>query len=150
MQKTRGQIGLIFLFMLLGYRVAKAETCLISGPRYSLIADTVHWSVKIESGHNCVGGIRFGNVEFDSMKLVSPPQSGQVALQGPGFTYTAKTDFGGQDSFTIEVLGAIGKRRGSSTIHVTVSVARGAPSGPAAPRSVDGPPASAAKPRNRQ
>lgn len=45
-----------------------------------------------------------------------------VTLQGPGFTYTARSDFQGEDSFSIVVAGSINKIYGSSTIHVRVSV----------------------------
>jgi hypothetical protein len=38
------------LLPLLGCRVATAERCLISGPRYNLTADVVTWSMKVESG----------------------------------------------------------------------------------------------------
>ena len=43
-------------------------------------------------------------------------------MRGPAFTYAAKSDFQGQDTFAIAVSGSINKRRGSSTIHVTVLV----------------------------
>src|SRR5262245_32294803 len=122
---------------LVGEREALAQTCVISGPRYMLIAETVQWSMEIKSGHRCVRGIRFRDVEFDRLTLVSPPQSGHVTIQGPAFTYVAKSDFDGHDSFILSVLGAISKRPGSSTIQVTISVigthrGLGAP-GPAEP-----------------
>ena len=107
---------------LVGEREALAQTCVISGPRYMLIAETVQWSMEIKSGHRCVRGIRFRDVEFDRLTLVSPPQSGHVTIQGPAFTYVAKADFDGKESFTLTVSGAVSKRRGSSTILVTVSV----------------------------
>jgi hypothetical protein len=78
--------------------------------------------MKIAAGRSCVHGVRFRNVEFQSLELVSPPRSGQISLQGPGFTYAAKADFRGEDSFSLAVFGAIYKTPGSSTIHVTVSV----------------------------
>jgi hypothetical protein len=104
--------------------------------------------MKIASGRSCVHGVRFGNVDVESVQLVSPPQSGQVELlQGPGFKYDAKADFGGQDAFSLAVVGTInnirGSTRGSSTIHVTVSVA-----GPPTPARSDTarPPVSVNKP----
>jgi hypothetical protein len=107
---------------LVGEREALAQTCVVSGPRYMLIAETVQWSMEIKSGHRCVRGVRFREVEFDRLTLVSPPQSGHVTIQGPAFTYVAKADFDGEDSFTLTVSGAVSKRRGSSTVLVTVSV----------------------------
>jgi hypothetical protein len=113
---------IILVFWLFGGGGASAQSCTVFGPRYNLIGDTVGWAMKIGSGSSCVRGVRFSNVEFQSLELVSPPRSGQIALQGSGFRYAAKADFRGEDSFSLEVLGAIYKTRGSSTIHVTVSV----------------------------
>jgi len=115
--------NVVFVALLLGLGAASAEPCHISGPRYNLKSDTVEWSMDIERSHSCVRGLRFANVAFQILKLVSKPQSGQIALQGPGFTYWANADRGGgKDSFTIVVAGQIRKKSGSSTIHVTVTV----------------------------
>jgi hypothetical protein len=45
-----------------------------------------------------------------------------VKLLGPGFSYTAKSDFEGQDSFTIQISGMLNGIRGSSDIRIIVSV----------------------------
>ena len=74
---------------------ALAQSCVVQAPRYNLATDTVDWSMKIASGRSCVRGLRFGNVEIESVKLVSRPQSGQVALEGPGFRYTSKPNYTG-------------------------------------------------------
>ena len=114
---------LIFLGLLsLGFGTAHAAECYISGPRYQLRSDTVEWRMQIAGGQTCIRGIRFNNVEFASIKLIAPPQSGRVALLGPAFSYTAKTDFTGEDTFAVAVSGAINRLNGSSTIHVVVSV----------------------------
>ena len=110
-----------------GVGAAFAGTCLTSGPGYQLVRDTVEWSMKIDSGQSCMVGLRFYNVVMDSAKLVSLPQSGGVTLQGLSFTYTAKPDFQGQDSFSIAVAGSIKRIYGSSTIHVTVSIGGASP-----------------------
>lgn len=117
---------IIFIYWLFGGQPVFAQTCSMDGPHYNLSADTVGWSMQITSGRSCVRGLRFGNVEIESVKLVSPPQSGEVELHGSGFTYTPKADFNGQDSFSLAVIGAIKKKRGTSTINVTVSVGQAA------------------------
>ena len=115
--------GAVFIVVLFGCRAASAERCaMITGPRYNLVADTVTWSMKTESDHRCLRGFRYANVEFERVTLISPPRSGQVVLQGWGFTYTPKDGFRGEDSFDVEVSGKIRKIRGTSTIHVSVSV----------------------------
>src|SRR6478752_5454747 len=104
------------------FRGAAAQSCVVQAPRYNLSADSVDWSIKIASGRSCVRGVRFGNVEIEGVKVVSRPQFGQVALEGPGFRYTSKPNYNGSDSFSLAVIGRINKIRGNSTIHVTVAV----------------------------
>jgi hypothetical protein len=135
----------LFVALLLGLGAASAEPCHIRGPRYNLVADTVHWSMEIRSGHSCTRGLRFTNVVIQGVKLVSRPQFGQIALLGSGFTYFAGVDVGGKDSFALTVVGEISKKFGTSTIQVTVSVID-PPRELATARSVDRPPAPAAKP----
>ena len=66
--------------------------------------------------------MRYGSVVLETVKVESPPQSGDVKLLGPGFSYKARQDFHGDDSFTVVVSGVINKVRGTSTIRVLVSV----------------------------
>ena len=99
--------------------------CHVDAPQYRLRDDTVSWSMTLINGHSCIRGVRFGNILFDSLKLISPPQFGGVALQGPGFIYSPGASFHGQDAFSLTVVGSVGGKRGSSTIEVTVSEAPG-------------------------
>jgi hypothetical protein len=110
----------LYMFWLLSVHSACAQSCPVVGPRYSLNGDTVHWSMRIASGRRCVRGVRFSRVVINSIRLVSPPLSGRLTLQGPGFTYIAKPDFNGQDSFSLEVFGMINGGQGNSIIQVTV------------------------------
>ena len=103
-------------------RAAPPSACVVNSPHYLLMSDNVDWSIKTRSGQTCVRGLRFGGVVIETVKLLSPPQSGDVKLLGPGFSYTAKPDFHGDDSFTVVVSGTINKVRGISTIRVLVSV----------------------------
>jgi hypothetical protein len=101
---------------------AYATDCVVNGPRYQLTSDLVNWSMKIGSGQGCIRGLRLNNVAIKSLQLVSPPQIGQVTLQGPSFTYSAKSEYEGEDSFTVVVSGTINRSSGSSTIRVSVFV----------------------------
>src|ERR1700730_2851487 len=103
-------------------RAAPASACVVTSPHYQLTSDNVDWSIKIGSGQTCVRGLRYGGVVLETVKLLSPPQSGEVKLLGPGFSYKARPDFHGDDSFTVEVSGIVNKVRGTSTIRVLVSV----------------------------
>ena len=116
-------ILIVLALRLAGVGTAFAQSCAISRSfsPYNLTADTVSWSMKIVPGTTCFGGLRYGNVDIVSVKLISPPSAGHVALQGPGFSYTAKANFHGEDTFTLAIFGAINNRRGNSTVRITVS-----------------------------
>ena len=99
-----------------------AQTCVTQAPRYALTSDTVDWSIQVASGQSCVRGLRLGNVVVEKVNLTTPPRSGNLQLEGPGFRYTANPGFHGEDSFMVEVSGLAGKVRGASTIRIVVSV----------------------------
>jgi hypothetical protein len=61
-------------------------------------------------------------MSISDVKLIASPQSGQVAINGPAFSYSAKPDFQGQDDFTIQVSGTMVRISGVSDIKVTVSI----------------------------
>src|SRR6516225_10051248 len=116
--------GATLLALLLVFvRPALGGACVLTvGSLYQLKSDTVDWTMQTSSGQSCIRGLRHARVTIDSAKLITPPQSGQVKLLGSGFSYTAKSDFEGQDSFTIQVSGMLNGVRGSSDIRIIVSV----------------------------
>ena len=94
--------GATLLALLLVFvRPALGDPCILTvGSLYELKSDAVDWTMQTSSGQSCIRGLRHKRVTIDTAKLISPPQSGQVKLLGPGFSYTAKSDFEGQDAFT--------------------------------------------------
>jgi hypothetical protein len=66
--------------------------------------------------------LRLANVALDSVKIISQPQSGQVALLGWGFSYSSTAGIGEKDSFTLALVGKVDKKPGGSTIEVAVSI----------------------------
>jgi hypothetical protein len=106
----------------LGAQGTPVYPCVVSGSRYHLMADSVNWSMRIASGESCIRGLRFNDVLIEDVRLVSPPRSGALELRGPGFIYSPRADFQGDDSFAVVVSGSIKGIRGHSTIQVTVSV----------------------------
>jgi hypothetical protein len=84
-----------------GVRAASADACVINSSGYLLKSDSVDWSLKMGSGQSCIRSFRFGSVVIQTVKLISPPQFGNVRLLGPGFSYTAKSNFHGEDSFAV-------------------------------------------------
>jgi hypothetical protein len=105
-----------------GFAQDFANSCSIYGRSYQLESDTVVWSMTIGSGQSCTRGVRTNQATLDSIKLIAPPQSGQVKLEGPGFVYKANSDFRGDDSFAILVSGKRNRISGTSTIRFAVSV----------------------------
>jgi hypothetical protein len=104
---------------------ALGDSCIFSlTPPYALKSDAVDWTMQIGSGKTCTRGLKYGAVTINNVKVTAPPQSGKVTVQGPGFSYTAKPDFEGQDEFTIQVSGTTVRMPGTSDIRVTVSVAK--------------------------
>lgn len=110
------------LSILAGGQPTYASQCFTNGPRYQLESDTVEWRMSVHSGENCVRGVRFSYVYKADVSLISLPQHGQVSVVGLGFSYTAKPDFHGEDSFVVGVAGSKKKTSGVSTIRVLVSV----------------------------
>jgi hypothetical protein len=95
----------LVISMSLGLGAAHAGPCIVSVRPYRLMADTVGWSMGVASGQNCIGDFRFNKVAVKNVMVTSPPESGQVTLQGSGFPYTSKSDFQGEDSFAVVVSG---------------------------------------------
>ena len=111
--------------MLLPAGPAFADTCVFSlMPPYGLNADLVNWEMRIVSGKTCTKGLNYSTVAISNVKLTIPPEFGKVTVQGPGFSYTANSDFEGQDTFTIQVTGNLVRMKGTSDIQVTVLVAK--------------------------
>jgi hypothetical protein len=61
--------------------------------------------MTIGTGRSSIRGVRFSNIQFESLKLISPPQSGEVVLRGSGFIYSPKPSFNGRDQFVLLVIG---------------------------------------------
>jgi hypothetical protein len=117
-------LGITSLATLLLFAMpALADSCIFSAaPPFQLSSDAVDWAMQIGSGASCTRGLKFGPINISDVKLIAHPQSGQVAIKGPSFSYTAKPDFQGEDDFMLRVSGTNVRMRGVSDIKVTVSV----------------------------
>ena len=117
-------LGIIsFATMLLFAVPAFADSCLFSAaPPFQLSSDAVEWTMQIASGTTCTRGLKLGSTNIKDVKLIAPPQSGKVDIQGPSFSYTAKAEFQGQDEFTVQVSGTVVRIAGVSDVKVRVSV----------------------------
>src|SRR5262245_65647198 len=111
----------LLALLLVSVRPALGDGCVLTaGSLYQLKSDAVDWTMRTDRGQSCIRGLRHNRATIDTAKLISPPQSGQVKLLGSGFSYTANSDFEGQDSFTIQVSGMLNGIRGrdrKSVVH---------------------------------
>jgi hypothetical protein len=101
---------------------AAAAECAITEPRGELDSDAIDLTLVIASGQSCVHGLRSRAMTLDTVSISSPAKFGEATVQGYSFTYRARSDFKGEDSFSIVVVGKNRGIRGTSTIHVLVSV----------------------------
>lgn len=100
---------------------ANAGECISRPERFALLSDTVSWSFTIQSGTECLQGLRGKTQLLDEVKLVESPSAGAVTISGPSFRYQASS-IAGHDQFRIAVSGENRRQRGSSIIAVDVTV----------------------------
>jgi len=113
-------IAVCAAFTALGARSAPAGVCLISGPTYNLMSDTIYWSMRSKAGQDCVRGLRGGAMILKSVELITAPKFGDVAVNGPSFVFTANPDAAGEDSFSLKMSGSINGLEGTSMIVIRV------------------------------
>src|ERR1700688_2845929 len=115
-------VGLLVTCLVVGAQSAKAGDCVPAGPPPKLDHESVNWAIVIASGQTCLRGLRSGTMIIESVAISAPAKSGQAMVQGYGFSYGAPSDFKGEDSFSVTVVGTNRGIRGNSIILVHVSV----------------------------
>ena len=96
--------------------------CLLHPEAFRLQSDTVQWSVKIESGGECIQGLRWSTLIIDNISVVDQPKLGRVSLQGPSFRYFSNAGAKGTDSFKLLIGGTSLRIKGTSLVEVEVTV----------------------------
>jgi hypothetical protein len=114
---------------LLGFVLAWSPTsalaggnCLLHPDAFRLQSDTVHWSVKIESGGECIQGLRWSTIMIENISIIDQPKLGRLLLQGPSFRYFSNPGAQGTDSFKLSISGMSVRLKGTSLIEVDVTV----------------------------
>jgi hypothetical protein len=102
--------------------MAQAGGCLLHPEPFLLQSDTVHWSVKINSGAECVQGLRWSTMMIDDISILDQPKLGRLVLQGPSFRYFSDPGARGTDSFKLSITGTSLRLKGNSVIEVDVTV----------------------------
>jgi len=119
---TRTFLGTIVLFVLSSPTAAIAGgTCLLHPEPFKLQSDTVHWSMKIMSGGECIQGLRWSTIMIDNITVTEPPKAGRLMIQGPSFRYFSNPGVRGTDSFKLSIMGTSMHVVGSSSIEVEVT-----------------------------
>jgi hypothetical protein len=96
--------------------------CLLHPDAFRLQSDTVHWSIKIESGAECIQGLRWSTIMIEDISIVDQPKLGRLQLQGPSFRYFSNPGAQGTDSFKLSISGTSLRLKGTSWIEVDVTV----------------------------
>ena len=120
MMLLRASLGLILAWSL---TMAQAGgNCLLHPEPFLLQSDTVHWSVKINSGTECIQGLRWSTIMIDDISILDQPKLGRLVLQGPSFRYFSDSGARGTDSFKLSITGTSLRLKGNSVIEVDVTV----------------------------
>jgi hypothetical protein len=96
-------------------------TCILHPEPFKLQSDTVRWSIRINSGGECIQGLRWSTIMIDNISIIEQPKSGRLQLQGPSFRYFSNPGARGNDSFKLSISGASLHINGTSAIEVEVS-----------------------------
>lgn len=102
--------------------VSAGGVCMLHPEPFKLRSDTVRWSIKINSGGECIQGLRWSTIMIEGISVTEPPKLGKLVVQGPSFRYLSSQGTHGTDSFTLLVNGASLRVNGTSSIEVDVTV----------------------------
>src|ERR1700682_1916499 len=95
----RASLGIVLAWSL---TMAQAGgNCLLHPEPFLLQSDTVHWSVKINSGAECIQGLRWSTGMINDISIPDQPKLGRRVFQGPSFRNFRDPGARGTDSFKI-------------------------------------------------
>lgn len=118
----RFAVQLLAIWLVLGVQSARAGDCIPAGPLPTLNSESVNWNIVIASGRTCLRGLRSSAMIIKSVAISAPAKFGEAMVQGYGFSYEAPSDFKGEDSFAVTLVGTNRGIQGNSVIRVHVSV----------------------------
>jgi hypothetical protein len=101
--------------------VLAGGVCLLHPEPFKLQSDTVRWSIKINSGSECIQGLRWSTIMIEKISIIEQPKSGRVLLEGPSFRYFSTPGARGTDSFKLSIDGTSLHVNGTSAIEVEVT-----------------------------
>jgi hypothetical protein len=88
---------------------------------FTLSSDTMHWTMSIAAGDDCVQGLRWSYMQIYEVTIVDAPTKGKLVMVGPGFRYIA-SESGDQapDRFTLLISGKNRRDPGTSILEIEV------------------------------
>jgi len=111
-------VALLVILLVMGAQSAKAGDCIPAGPppTVRLSSESVDWNIVIASGQICLRGLRSGAMIIKSVAISAPAKFGEAIVHGYGFSYQAPSDFKGEDSFVVTMVGTNRGIQGNSVI----------------------------------
>src|ERR1700756_465833 len=105
----RNGTGQSLSLLLSAFVLAQATTmaragCLARPELYRLQSDSVHWSISLAAGTQCVQGLRGKTILLEDVSILDQPKTGNLTIEGPSFRYVANTA-PGTDSFRLLLTG---------------------------------------------
>ena len=120
--------GSLFFIAVCGSLVSPATAlraggiCILHPDQFRLQSDTIRWSMKINSGAECIQGLRWSTIMIDNISIADQPKLGRLLLEGPSFRYFSNPGAHGVDSFKLSITGSSLRQKGVSSIEVDVDV----------------------------
>jgi hypothetical protein len=96
-------------------------TCILRPEPFKLQSDTVRWSMRINSGGECIQGLRWSTIMIENISVIEEPKAGRLVLQGPSFRYFSNPGARGADSFKLAITGSSLHVNGTSAIEVEIT-----------------------------
>ncbi|WP_249780616.1 Ig-like domain-containing protein [Bradyrhizobium sp. dw_78] len=108
------------LSLALNASASASPSCLSDKQPFELAGDTIHWTMTIAPGADCIQGVRWSYMQIYDVSVVSAPKHGKIVMVGIGFRYYADPGFKEADSFTLAVTGMNKKDPGRSYVQIEV------------------------------
>ena len=109
-----------------GFQAYATPTCVKEKQPFALASDTMHWTMSLAAGEDCIQGLRWSYMQIYEVTVVNAPSKGKLVIVGPGFRYVAsEADDRGTDKFTLLISGKNRHDVGKSTLEVEVQPGTG-------------------------
>ncbi|WP_063778848.1 hypothetical protein [Bradyrhizobium sp. LTSP857] len=98
-------------------------TCVREKQPFALSSDTMHWTINIAAGDDCIQGLRWSYMQIYSVSVLDAPSKGKLIVVGPGFRYIAsQSDDPSIDKFKLRISGKNRRDLGESILEIEVRV----------------------------